>query len=108
MKRQEITLFIPTPWGETALTTGGRNVTARVINEHFATHDDLLYKTRRVLTHRHTGGMVCTTKSDAEAQRIVDGLMAIDGIDWSDPRVQYFYDKFKTHGAAITRARDCC
>ena len=105
MKRQEITLFIPTPYTTDGTITGGRNVKATVINEHFATNDDLLYKTRRVLTHRHTGRMICSTKSDAEAQRVVDRLMAIKDIDWSDPRVSYYYDEFKSHGPVIMEAR---
>lgn len=100
--RERITLFVPHRFKTNTRYTGGDNVVAHVINEHFATIDS---GPLRNLTHRHTGAHICDVRTDLAAQRVVDRLMAIDGIDWSDCRVSYFMGKWRECGREIEDAR---
>lgn len=105
MMRERIKLFIPCRYPAVHGVTGGCNVEAVAINEHFATHFGPDAGRRLTLTHRHTGGRICGVRSDAEAERIVAGLMALPDYDWSDPRLSYHVDKFKTRRQEIDGIR---
>jgi hypothetical protein len=102
VKREQIMLFIPQLFATNTQYTGGKNVVAHVINEHFATIDN---GSMRNLTHRHTGAHICDVRTDKAAERIVDRLMAIDEIDWSDCRVSYFRSTWQKCAHAVNEAR---
>ena len=98
---QTIRLFLPTFDAVPGGVTGGVNVDATPIGNHFAFHRSIAYAGPFAISHRPTGYACGYVKSLREAVLIATRLESIPGIDWSDRRFAYYQRAFKKHGDEI-------